>query len=115
MRKSLKKLEGIGIMNKEVYYSVNEILETSEDCVKAFRLGDNGLGYGKILELIEKIQLFTMMISDLVTVDGKLKNQFENFNAILLQVNEAIINRDNVLISDIIEFELIPLISLFKE
>lgn len=101
---------------KENFYSrVAQLINCSKECITAFRIGDDGLGYTKIIELIEKMDVFVGILNNLESLDDSVKNIILNMNSILLNINEAIMNRDSILVSDLIEFELIPIIELFKD
>lgn len=94
---------------------VDSILISAKESVDAFGAGDNGLGYNKIIELIEKMQDFIVALSNIGSSDEDLKKYIMKLNSILMDINQALINRDSILVSDIIEFELIPVIEIFKQ
>jgi len=97
-------------MKQEFIESVKHVLATANESVEFFRTGDEAKGYNKIVELIERIQIFITKLSGLNISQEDMQKYVLNINNILIELSNALVNRDGVLISDILEYELIPTI-----
>ncbi|MGE5328821.1 MAG: hypothetical protein ACM3KR_04875 [Deltaproteobacteria bacterium] len=98
-------------MNNEI---INKILSNANDCVKAFRIADQGLGYKKIIEFIENMQELIVQLVEKKADDSNTGRLVSDMNAELMQINQALLNKDGVLISDLLEFEIIPKLEAIK-
>lgn len=96
-------------MNQDLDGTLEQILSISNECIRSFRINDDVGGYKKIIDLIEKIQIFAVILSEM-SLSENIPSFIANLNSVLTQITEGIASRDSVLISDLVEFELIPLI-----
>ncbi len=101
-------------MNDNYSQVIDSVLISAKECVEAFGVGDNGLGYKKIIELIEKMEYFTGLLGNLDPSDKEVNAYITKLNSILIQITEALVGKDSILVSDIIEYELIPAVEALK-
>lgn len=110
------KIERSNFMNQYFYSKIEEVIISANECIKAFRSGNDALGYRKIIEFIEKIQMiFEDLEKDKNVSNEVIINFINDINSILSQVNETLVTKDTVLTADLLEFELVPLIGSLKD
>lgn len=101
-------------MNSEFRENIDQLLTIVNECTDAFRTGDAGLGYKKIIEVTENTILLFNEVEKADLIDNSIHNLIMETNVILNQINEALFNRDDVLIPDLLQYEFIPLIEQWK-
>ncbi|OIJ22370.1 hypothetical protein BKP45_06970 [Anaerobacillus alkalidiazotrophicus] len=106
--------------------NIKEILETLKEylpkLVGASEEIASQLQSGKDVEAIELLQQFLEGLNWVVSVFIHLKKigydlglNSEQLNEFLIQIEKALISKDNVLIADLFEYEISPILSLWLE
>lgn len=101
-------------MNCNISQRVDSILDNAINCVKAFRTGDGAKGYEKITEFIENLQSLVAEVEKEDDSKQKISSIIVEMNEAFKQINNALSNKDNVMISDLMEYEIIPKIQSIK-
>jgi len=93
---------------------IQNIIGISNESSLTFRNGDYGLGYKKLIEFIDSMQIFLEFLASINTEENDVKPTIQMINSILIQITEAMQSRDSILIADLIDFELTPIITELK-
>ncbi len=92
---------------------VNIMKLSSLQIAEAFRNLDNEKGISLLLDTINVVRDFMSMVGVLRTefvddIDLEFVNNVENLSELLVEINESLENKDWYLVSDLFEFEFIP-------
>ena len=101
-------------MNNQMEKYVGNLLEITNQSINAFVTGDLGLGYNKIIEVIEQTLLMVREVEKEANIDNTNYLIITETNHVLNQITEALVGRDSVLISDLLEYEFIPVVEKWK-
>ena len=100
-------------MNEGFNKNINLVLEIAEECVSNFRIGDEAKGFEKLVEFVDAMQILLKSFAQ-IQMDDEVKGYISKLNNLLLQIIDAMSSKDSVLISDIMEYELIPMLMPLK-
>jgi len=102
-------------MTNQLNDSINQLLESINEGVKIFRIGEIGLGYAKTIEIIEKTMILFKLVEENCTLDEEDEKSISEMNSVFNQLSQALISRDDVLIADLLEYEFVPLVEKTRD
>jgi len=102
-------------MTNQLNHSINQLLESTNEGVRIFRIGEFGLGYAKTIEIIEKTILFFKFLEENCIFEEEDRELINEMNSIFNQLSQALISRDDVLIADLLEYEFVPIVEKIRD
>lgn len=94
---------------------IERVLPGVEEIIECFQTGREDKATSMMIELIEGMQWLIQAIDGTTDLQGEHSIDTSQINSILNQLVEAYENMDYVLLSDLLEYELLPLAKTWKE
>ncbi|WP_265445743.1 hypothetical protein [Acetivibrio straminisolvens] len=106
-------------LKKEIIGTAAEyIVKASEgvgQIVEFFQSGREDVATRMMVDLVEGIEWLTQAIEGTKDIHGEYSMDISQANSILREISEAYENMDYVLISDLLEYELLPIVNIWQE
>lgn len=99
---------------KNVYSSINTIVEDINVIVEFYRGGAEGEANKKMINIIDDLSVVLEGVKITQSIQ-KEKIEVDEINDYLLEMIEAFENSDSVLFCDLLEYELIPILNKFEK
>ena len=89
--------------------------EGIEQIIDFFQSGGEDIATRMMVDLIEGIEWLVQAIEGTRDIHGKYSPDISQANSVLTEITEAYENMDYVLLSDLLEYELLPIVNLWQE
>lgn len=102
------------IVGTAAEYIVN-VSEGIDQIIEFFQSGREDIATRMMVDLIEGIEWLTQAIDGTRDIHGEYAMDVSQINSALHEISEAYENMDYVLLSDLLEYELLPVINVWRK
>ncbi|HHV28934.1 hypothetical protein [Acetivibrio mesophilus] len=89
--------------------------EGVEQIIEFFQSGREDIATRMMIDLVEGIEWLTQAIDGTKDIHGDHPMDISQANSVLREISEAYENMDYVLLSDLLEYELLPMVNIWRK